>query len=250
MSIPVLVPVFWPPALGVRCDQCGQRAPQLFLVGSPSKFCEQDVRICCQRCIDAPPQPPESLEDPFDLLEYCFGDFLPCVECGYPRPRFEVARAPDPPGGSVAGEPKFYQTLTFAHYIYTCMFCGNLYATPVPTDDAGRQIQREIHAEYKRVQHHLLRARQAGVPDTLTVDEWIRTLRYFGGWCAYCLVRPYDVLEHFIPLAPHGGGTTSDNCVPGCYACNARKGSSHPAYKPDGPRMQRVRAYLETQRAV
>jgi len=39
--------------------------------------------------------------------------------------------------------------------------------------------------------------------------------------CAYCLVRPFKVLEHFLPVAV--AGTTVKNCIPACYKCNQNK---------------------------
>jgi 5-methylcytosine-specific restriction endonuclease McrA len=45
--------------------------------------------------------------------------------------------------------------------------------------------------------------------------------------CAYCGVRPYRVLEHFIPIGL-GGGTTADNVLPACSRCNSTKSLYHP----------------------
>lgn len=80
--------------------------------------------------------------------------------------------------------------------------------------------------EGKKVDTHIKLARQAGVPATLTVDEWIFTLEYWMYSCAYC-GGYYEVLEHFIPVSS-GGGTTADNCVPACSYCNTYKRDKHP----------------------
>jgi len=71
------------------------------------------------------------------------------------------------------------------------------------------------------------RARKLGLPVDLTLEEWISTVEYFQWMCAYCLDKPYEVLEHFIPINL-GGGTTYDNCVPSCSDCNKRKKHVHP----------------------
>jgi len=73
----------------------------------------------------------------------------------------------------------------------------------------------------------LNRARKAGVPATLTWSQWSKTIRDFGLQCAYCGLRPYYVMEHFIPIE-HGGGTTVENCIPACSWCNRRKGGKLP----------------------
>jgi len=61
----------------------------------------------------------------------------------------------------------------------------------------------------------------------LTIDEWLETLKYFEGKCAYCEKKfSYEHLEHFIPLSnPKSPGTTVDNCVPSCSDCNQKKGT-------------------------
>jgi len=79
----------------------------------------------------------------------------------------------------------------------------------------------------KALSSHLKRAMDASTPATLTPKEWIATLAYFGGKCAYCMHRPIQVLEHFLPIAL-GGGTTADNCVPACHRCNIKKRGIHP----------------------
>jgi 5-methylcytosine-specific restriction endonuclease McrA len=78
-----------------------------------------------------------------------------------------------------------------------------------------------------QVSQHLGRAKAANTPATLTIKQWITTVNYFHEKCAYCQSRPFQVLEHFLPISL-GGGTTADNCVPACQQCNSKKGSAHP----------------------
>lgn len=78
-------------------------------------------------------------------------------------------------------------------------------------------------SERQRVHGQLARARRMGARATLTLAEWERIISDFGGWCAYCLEKPFDVMEHFAPVAL--AGTTPENCVPACYDCNLRKGN-------------------------
>lgn len=115
-------------------------------------------------------------------------------------------------------------------------------------EDAKTQA-RAMYAYYQRVSgvvnSHLLRARRAGLPATLTIEQWFYTLEFFGGFCAYCQRKPGIILEHFIPLSL-GGGTTSDNCIPSCYSCNARKRDRHPDTGEllSKEALERVRSYL------
>jgi 5-methylcytosine-specific restriction endonuclease McrA len=86
--------------------------------------------------------------------------------------------------------------------------------------------ERLFQGERQRVRSQIMRAKQAGTPATLTLQEWLETLAIFHGRCAYCH-GPYQVLEHYIPIVA-GGGTTKENCVPACISCNSKKSGKHP----------------------
>jgi len=109
------------------------------------------------------------------------------------------------------------------------------------------QIQKYPVEELDKVSAQIRRAMDAGVEASLIVEDWLETLDYFLWQCAYCR-GPYEVIEHFIPIAL-GGGTTYLNCVPACMSCNNRKDSHHPALIPATLGMReaigRVSAYLE-----
>lgn len=82
--------------------------------------------------------------------------------------------------------------------------------------------------ERRRVNDALHRAQKKELPATLTLDEWLHTLEFFKGRCAYCqMAFSYEQLEHVIPLASLRAGTTVQNCVPVCRKCNAQK-HAHP----------------------
>lgn len=67
------------------------------------------------------------------------------------------------------------------------------------------------------------RARKHGLPVTLTETDWVRVVEHFKDRCAYCALT-WCLIEHATPVE-RGGGTSLDNCLPACTACNARKGS-------------------------
>lgn len=75
---------------------------------------------------------------------------------------------------------------------------------------------------HNRVYQNVQKARNAGLPATLTVEEWIDTIDLFNGLCAYCRDNTFEVLDHMVPIYA-GGGTTKQNCVPACITCNAYK---------------------------
>jgi 5-methylcytosine-specific restriction endonuclease McrA len=76
-------------------------------------------------------------------------------------------------------------------------------------------------------------------------------LEHFGWRCAYCGAQPFTDLDHFVALAT-GGGTTADNCVPACAACNNLKRATDPAQPPlaliYAEAVERVRRYLRDPR--
>ncbi len=101
------------------------------------------------------------------------------------------------------------------------------------------KLQKDI-AEYWRMSREeriiymeCERARERGLPATLTLQEWEQTKKHFREhWgidtdcCAYC-GGPYEALDHFVPIVS-GGGTIAGNCVPACKRCNSSKGGLHP----------------------
>jgi 5-methylcytosine-specific restriction endonuclease McrA len=95
------------------------------------------------------------------------------------------------------------------------------------------------------------RARMCGLPASLTNQDWESALAYFSNRCAYCTIRPYQALEHFIPIASGYGGTVASNCIPACMACNGKKGDRHPDTLDrifPAENLARIREYLESQR--
>lgn len=87
---------------------------------------------------------------------------------------------------------------------------------------------------------------------TLFIEQWLETLHYFNWMCAYCQVRPYEHMDHFISWQ-FGGGTTPGNCVPACNVCNSYKGPhyfdrlpKYPTRKISEEAVERVCAYLLT----
>ncbi|HEX3642848.1 MAG TPA: HNH endonuclease [Ktedonobacteraceae bacterium] len=99
--------------------------------------------------------------------------------------------------------------------------------------------------DYQRVRAHVGIARRMGKQGTLTLAEWEQTVADFNGMCAYCLFRPYEVLEHFVPVMHEG--THVNNCVPACVNCNVKKRNriDDDLVRVLGPEtVERVRSYL------
>lgn len=132
----------------------------------------------------------------------------PCDACRREFPRKTMRHLPDVP----AYASRWY--LTF------CADCQDRLRTAYRYQGFQRDENRKLLVQLKR-------AIDAGLPATLTLEQWIATLKFYQGRCAYCRVGPYEAIEHFIPLTL-GGGTTADNCVPACKTCNSSKGVRHP----------------------
>lgn len=109
-----------------------------------------------------------------------------------------------------------------------CLVCGDVVIvtkkglTNVICDNCSNgDADQFIYYEKLRVSQQNARAQKHNLPGDLLVDEWLKTIKYFGNQCAYCGSR-WDCLDHVVPLAL-GGGTTKTNCVPACSSCNAQK---------------------------
>ncbi len=138
-----------------------------------------------------------------------------------------------------------------------CLLCRAVYSTGMPGDVDGLCTvcsSPERQRELARVRNHAARARAQGLPADLSLADWLATLDHFRRFCAYCQVRPFTDLDHFIPLSA-GGGTTAANCVPACSRCNGVKRALDPVHPSPGlallegtfgARLERVRGYLAT----
>lgn len=84
--------------------------------------------------------------------------------------------------------------------------------------------------ELLRVQKQRRRAVRENKPATLSFRQWVDTVNYFQHKCAYCQKADFVDMEHFIPLraCDHTRGTTLNNVVPACKACNYFKKSRNP----------------------
>jgi 5-methylcytosine-specific restriction endonuclease McrA len=98
------------------------------------------------------------------------------------------------------------------------------------------QVALNLHGQVRR-------AEKADLPATVTFAQWLSTLDFFEGMCAYCQVIPYKCIDHFFPFEL-GGGTTWNNIAPACHGCNHRKGSKLPEDILQPTELVRVRTYL------
>jgi 5-methylcytosine-specific restriction endonuclease McrA len=104
--------------------------------------------------------------------------------------------------------------------------------------------------ERKKLFAHSDRSKKFGLVADLSYEDWHETVCDFNGLCAYCQSRPYEEIDHFIPVSS-GGPTTVNNCVPSCKLCNEIKARQHPStiqsnrfFDIDG-----VRSYLSKRQA-
>lgn len=94
----------------------------------------------------------------------------------------------------------------------------------------------KAHPEKNRAIQNRRRARQLNLPDTFTGDDYLRSVEYFHGVCAYCGNPPsyLDVnwvlhADHYIPIAdPNCPGSIKENMLPVCQDCNLKKNRRHP----------------------
>jgi 5-methylcytosine-specific restriction endonuclease McrA len=69
------------------------------------------------------------------------------------------------------------------------------------------------------------RARERRIDARVVTDrDWIRTVRRFGGLCAYCQERSWTERDHVIPLSRNGRHAIG-NLLPVCGPCNRSKGA-------------------------
>jgi len=71
------------------------------------------------------------------------------------------------------------------------------------------------------------KGREAGLPNTLTGEEWATVIVMYGGRCAYCRKKRKLTVDHIIPVI-QGGATTMQNVLPACQSCNSKKNVGPP----------------------
>jgi 5-methylcytosine-specific restriction endonuclease McrA len=106
--------------------------------------------------------------------------------------------------------------------IGACVACG----VPVegPIDNEWNVCDKHVlfaKKEQQRIKNARKAARKRGLPDGLTLPQWMVTLRFFRYKCAYC-GDDFQNIDHINPIWA-GGATTWGNCIPSCYHCNQLK---------------------------
>lgn len=92
-----------------------------------------------------------------------------------------------------------------------------------------RDANRAAFALYARTR----KDRVAGLPHTLTKEQWQFALDYFGGCCAVCGRSLYGVLhtpaiDHWIPISdPRCPGSVAANAIPLCHGVGGCNNSKH-----------------------
>lgn len=70
------------------------------------------------------------------------------------------------------------------------------------------------------------RALKAGLPRTLTTEQWTDICNAWDNKCAYCSSEDKLTQDHIVPLSKKGG-LTKENIIPACQSCNSSKGSKN-----------------------
>ena len=140
-----------------------------------------------------------------------------------------------------------------------CVNCGKVYAVAksnAPVEGFCTECDNPVFKkELMRVQKQNRRAERLNKLATLTFKQWITTVQHFNYRCAYCQRAAFHDMEHYVPLrvCGVGRGTSSNNVVPACSACNYYKKSRNPYNERSAKRIRipksdldRVRNYLST----
>lgn len=75
---------------------------------------------------------------------------------------------------------------------------------------------------YKRRKFHERKSAELLVESSLTDEEWLNTVKFFDGRCAYCGKSKKLTQDHIVPVSK-GGGYTKNNIIPCCGSCNSSK---------------------------
>lgn len=90
---------------------------------------------------------------------------------------------------------------------------------------AHRERQRERDAASiveRATRKARRRSLEVGAPGHATAEQIQARIDFYGGLCAYCRKRPFEHLDHVIPLS-RGGSNWPANLRPACRWCNISK---------------------------
>lgn len=83
--------------------------------------------------------------------------------------------------------------------------------------------RHKAQPELRHAKKHKRRASERNAPGVATPEQIRARIEAFGGLCAYCRKRPYEHLDHVVPLS-RGGSNWPANLRPACARCNKSKG--------------------------
>ena len=99
--------------------------------------------------------------------------------------------------------------------------------------ERSRQFRATVEGREKaKVASQRHAARKKALPDTLTAEEWLWAVAYWGGCCAVCGKQEgfwsRGSLDHWIPMAdPACPGTVADNVLPLCSGLDGCNNIKH-----------------------
>lgn len=98
-------------------------------------------------------------------------------------------------------------------------------------NDFNLNVSRVLPTLERQVKTANYRARNVGLADTFTIDQWLTILNYWKWRCAVCDVQSQDLSpDHWLPLSHEAcSGSTYDNIVPLCEGCNLSKNRTEPS---------------------
>jgi 5-methylcytosine-specific restriction endonuclease McrA len=126
--------------------------------------------------------------------------------------------------------------------------------------DKIKEYQKEYQKEYRQTERGKLvyklksqkrRTLKRELPNTLTKEEWLETLKHFNHSCANCGSNESPIhIDHFVPLSSGEKGTTVTNCIPLCSRCNCSKGAKHPLEFFSEEKAREIIEYLYTRKPI
>ena len=120
----------------------------------------------------------------------------------------------------------------------TCAICSITFKARHSYGLCPQHCTKDLLREHDRVESAIARAQRHSIPATLSLLQWISTLSDFKGLCAFCSKSRFNIIEMVRP----DEGLTSDNVVPCCEACHARRAEGYSTGE------HRVKQYLSTER--
>lgn len=228
-----------------RCSRCQQEKPATHEYFTYDKSRPDGFYYCCRECYRKP-APLSNIPDGYKLCSTCNQIYPATTEYFYARgngvvPPCKVCksenrrkRLQNPEIRALVNQREKARRANPEKKEYHRRYRQNPAFKEKERYRSKKRWEDPKYRLQKKLQSIRYYDRKRSLPNTLTVDNWLKCLEYWHGCCAVCGGQLRDLfgyvepnIDHWIPLnSPDCPGTIPTNIICLCESCNKSKGDA------------------------